>query len=68
MNISDKKEMLKFAIQINLIMGLYNLYLYTMSGMLINLVIGSLNMGVWIFFRDVEILAYIIKIKNNKIN
>ena len=56
MSANEKKEMLAFAIKINLLMGIYNLYLYSMSGMLFNLVIGSMNMGVFIFFRDVKII------------
>ncbi len=52
----EKKEMLKFAISLNLFIGLYNLYLYTYSDHLINFIIGSINIGVWVFFRDMKII------------
>ena len=56
MDTKDKKEMFKFAIKINLFIGLYNLFLFSFSGMYINLVIGAMNLGVFIFFRDVKIV------------
>ena len=56
MSTNDKKEMFKFAIKINLFMGIYNLFLFSFSGMYINLVIGAMNLGVFIFFRDVKIV------------
>ena len=56
MSTKDKKEMFKFAIKINLFIGLYNLFLFSFSGMYINLVIGAMNLGVFIFFRDVKIV------------
>ena len=52
----EKKEMLKFAISLNLFIGLYNLYLYAYSDHLINFIIGSINIGVWVFFRDMKII------------
>ena len=66
MSANERKEMLNFAIKINLIMGIYNLYLYSMSGLLLNLVIGSMNIGVWIFFRDVKLISAINKYRQNK--
>tara|TARA_B100000902_G_C27291305_1_gene907291 strand:- start:1723 stop:1938 length:216 start_codon:yes stop_codon:yes gene_type:complete len=56
MSTNDKKEMFKFAIKINLFIGLYNLFLFSFSGMYINLVVGAMNLGVFIFFRDVKIV------------
>ena len=66
MDKKERKEMLSFAIKINLIVGIYNLYLYSISGLLFNIVIGSINIGVWVFFRDVKILAALTKYKLNK--
>lgn len=66
MSANEKKEMLSFAIKINLIMGIYNLYLYSISELLFNLVIGSMNIGVWIFFRDIKIVSAINKYRQNK--
>ena len=36
---------------INYILGFYNLYLYSVGGKWVNLIVGSLNIGVWVFFR-----------------
>ena len=32
----------------------FNLYLYTNSDSYFNLIVGSLNIGVWVFNRNVE--------------
>ena len=66
MDTKERKEMLSFAIKINLIVGIYNLYLYSMSGLLFNLVIGSMNIGVWVFFRDIKVIALLNKYRLNK--
>ena len=66
MSTNDKKEMFKFAIKINLLMGLYNLFLFTFSGMYFNLVIGAMNLGVFIFFRDVKIAEALNQYINKK--
>ena len=42
----ERIEILKFAISINLIIGLYNMFLYAYGNSVFNLVIGSLNIGV----------------------
>ena len=36
---------------INYLLGFYNLYLYSVGGNWFNLIVGSLNIGVWVFFR-----------------
>ena len=51
MSKKDKHEMRNFAIMLNMALGIYNLYLFTLSGSIFNLVIGSLNLGVFIFYR-----------------
>ena len=66
MNSKERKEMLSFAIKINLIVGIYNLYLYSVSGLLFNVVIGSMNIGVWVFFRDIKVIALLNKYRLNK--
>ena len=40
------------AIWLNLFMGIYNLWLYGQEHHWFNLVVGSLNLGVWVFFRQ----------------
>jgi hypothetical protein len=49
----ESREELKIIIWINLLIGLYNLYLYVNGGWLFNFIIGSLNIGVWVFFRKI---------------
>tara|TARA_B100000029_G_C17216008_1_gene829881 strand:+ start:516 stop:734 length:219 start_codon:yes stop_codon:yes gene_type:complete len=69
-NVKNKKEILSIILKFNLIIGLYNLYLFCIGQSLFNLVIGSMNIGVWTFFRDfslIPILSNMMKTKN-KIN
>jgi hypothetical protein len=49
----ERKDMLKIILWVNLIIGIYNLYLYTNGGWLFNLIIGSLNIGAWVFNRNI---------------
>ena len=42
---------LKIIVWINYLIGFYNLYLYSIEWHLFNLIIGSLNIGVWVFYR-----------------
>ena len=48
----EKKTMIKYILWINLALGLQNLYFYVNNDSLFNLVIGALNIGVWVFFRS----------------
>ena len=61
----ERLEILKFAILINLVIGLYNMLIYAYANSLFNLVIGSLNIGVWVFFRDMKLIPLLIKSKHN---
>ena len=65
MSYKEKKEMLKFIITLNLVIGFYNIYLFAYSNLLINLIIGSMNIGVWVFFRDMKLISIILKHKQN---
>jgi len=49
----EKREIMKWIIWINLIFGFHNLYLYTNNNYVFNLIIGILNIGVWVFNRNV---------------
>ena len=51
-SITKKKEILSLILKFNLIIGIYNLYLFSTGNSLFNLVIGSMNIGVWVFFRE----------------
>ena len=63
LSISKKKEVLSFVIKFNLLIGLYNLYLFSISDSLFNLIVGSMNIGVWTFFREIVHIS-----ANRKIN
>ena len=55
MKSDEKREYRKYAAWLNLFIGLYNMYLWGLDGNMFNIIIGSLNIGVWAFFRDGEI-------------
>ena len=61
MKTNEKMEMLKFAITINLVIGLYNIFLFSYEKSIFNFIIGSLNIGVWVFFRDMKLIKAIVK-------
>ncbi len=65
MKINEKIELLKFAIKINLIVGIYNLLLFSYGNTIFNLVIGSINIGVWVFFRDMKLVNILMSKKIN---
>ena len=48
---AKKKTYLKYIIWINLALGLQNLYFYVNNDSIFNLIIGALNIGVWVFYR-----------------
>ena len=50
-SIEHKATGFKLAVWINLWFGLYNLYFFTWNDSLLNLIIGSINIGVWVFNR-----------------
>ena len=58
MNNNDKVEengrieMLKLTIWFNLFIGIYNLYIFNEMNSLFHLVLGSVNIAVWVFFRE----------------
>ena len=49
---NDRIELLKFTIWFNLFIGMYNLYIFNEMNSLFHLVLGSVNIAVWVFFRD----------------
>ena len=48
---NEKKQFLKYILWLNLLLGLQNIYFYVNNDSLFNLLVGSLNIGVWVFFR-----------------
>jgi hypothetical protein len=49
----EKRELFKYIIWFNLLIGFHNLYLWSNGGWLFNLLIGCLNIGVWVFNRKI---------------
>ena len=49
---NDRIEMLRLAIWFNLFIGIYNLYVFNEMNSLFHLVLGSVNVGVWVLFRE----------------
>ena len=47
----ERVEGRKYAAWLNLFIGIYNIYLFGMEYNIFNIVIGSLNIGVWVFYR-----------------
>ena len=45
---------IRMVIWLNLIIGLYNMYIFGIGDKWFNLIVGSLNIAVWVFFRRVE--------------
>ena len=65
-NVNNKKELLSIILKFNLIIGIYNLYLFSVGQSIFNLVIGSMNIGVWTFFRNLSLIPMLSKYKNKK--
>ena len=49
---NDRIELLKLTIWFNLFIGIYNLYVFNELNSLFHLVLGSVNIAVWVFFRE----------------
>ena len=47
----EKKTYLKYILWLNLALGFQNLYFYVNNDSLFNLIVGSINIGVWVFYR-----------------
>ena len=65
LSISKKKEILSLILKFNLIIGLYNLYLFSIGDAVFNLIVGCMNIGVWTFFRELASLPVRKKINRN---
>ena len=49
---NSRLEMLKLTIWFNLFIGIYNLYIFNEINSLFHLVLRSMNIAVWVFFRE----------------
>ena len=52
MDKNEKIELMKMTIWFNLFIGIYNLYVFNEMNSLFHLVLGSVNIGVLVFFRE----------------
>jgi hypothetical protein len=52
MNKSEKVQNIKQIIWFNLFIGIYNLYMFNELNSIFHLVLGSMNIGVWVFWRE----------------
>ena len=52
MSKKDKAEVMKVTVWFNLFIGLYNLYVFNEINSIFHLLLGSTNIGVWVFFRE----------------
>ena len=49
---NEKIQTIKYIIWFNLFIGLYNLYMFNEINSIFHLVLGSMNIGVWVFCRE----------------
>ena len=63
---NEKIRDLSTAAWLNLVLGIYNIYCFSIGHLLFNLVIGILNIGVWVFFRKPESIILLEKTKNDR--
>ena len=64
MKLSEQSTQLAFIVWFNLFIGFYNLYIYRQDSKTFNLVIGILNIGVWVFLRNNELRTAYLKKKS----
>ena len=64
---NDRIEILKLTIWFNLFIGIYNLYIFNEFNSLFHLVLGSVNIAVWVFFRERYLnFSFVSLFKTNK--
>jgi len=52
----EKLEIFRLIVWINLILGVHNLYLFVANDNWFTFIVGSLNIGVWVFNRHLLFL------------
>ena len=62
---NHKKQQIKNILLLNLIMGIYNILSFSIYGSWTALIIGIVNIGAWVFLRDMKLVPIIIKKLNN---
>ena len=51
MSEKERKKYLSLTIWFNLLIGIYNLYIFNEMSSIFHLVLGIINIGVWVFNR-----------------
>ena len=65
---NEKVQTIKYIIWFNLFIGIYNLYMFNELNSIFHLVLGSMNIGVWVFCRQKYLnLSLGTIIKNEKV-
>tara|TARA_B100001250_G_scaffold170857_1_gene147121 strand:- start:895 stop:1089 length:195 start_codon:yes stop_codon:yes gene_type:complete len=60
----NKKKQFKNILLLNLIIGIHNIINFSINGYWTALVIGVINVGVWVILRDMKLIPVLIKIIN----
>ncbi|OUT37422.1 MAG: hypothetical protein CBB66_06775 [bacterium TMED6] len=58
---NSKKSQFKYILLLNLIIGIHNIINYSINGHLTALIIGIINIGVWVILRDMRLIPVILK-------
>ena len=61
MSEKERKNYLNLTIWFNLLIGLYNLYIFNEISSVFHLILGALNIGIWVFNRH-QVTPVILKI------
>ena len=66
---SEKIQNIKYIIWFNLFIGIYNLYMFNELNSIFHLVLGSMNIGVWVFCREKYLnFSFVSLFKSTEIN
>ena len=60
----NKKKQFKNILLLNLIIGIHNIINFSINGYWTALVIGIINVGVWVILRDMKLIPVLIKMVN----
>ena len=61
---ANKKNQFKNILLLNLIIGIHNIINFSINGYWTALVIGVINVGVWVILRDMKLIPFLIKMVN----
>ncbi len=65
---TERLQIIKMTIWFNLFIGLYNIYVFNELNSIFHLVLGSLNIGVWVFCREKYLNISLISDKKQNTN